>query len=158
RNTGLDLVVRVTGLVGVSFPSFWLATMFLLIASVVFHWLPPLIFVGPQQDIRVNLSQMLMPVLALAAGHCAVTMRMTRSAVLEVLRRDYMRTAQAKGLLSRTVITVHGLRNALIPVITVLGLQMGYLLGGTVIVEQIFGIPGMGWLLLNGIYQRDYPV
>jgi peptide/nickel transport system permease protein len=158
RNTGVDLVVRVAGLAGVSFPSFWLATMFLLIASLAFHWLPPLIFVGPQQDIGANLSQMLLPVLALAAGHCAVTMRMTRSAVLEVLRRDYMRTARAKGLLSRTIIAVHGLRNALIPVITVLGLQMGYLLGGTVIIEQIFGIPGMGWLLLNGIYQRDYPV
>jgi peptide/nickel transport system permease protein len=158
RNTWLDLIVRVGALVGVSFPSFWLATMFLLISSLAFHWLPPLIFVGPQQDIRVNLSQMLMPVLALAAGHCAVTMRMTRSAVLEVLRRDYVRTARAKGLLNRTVVMVHSLRNALVPVITVLGLQVGYLLGGTVIIEQIFGLPGMGWLLLNGIYQRDYPI
>jgi peptide/nickel transport system permease protein len=158
RNTWLDLLVRVAGLIGVSFPSFWLATMLLLISSLAFHWLPPPIFVGPQQDVRVNLSQMLMPMLSLAAGHSAVTMRMTRSAVLEVLRRDYMRTARAKGLLERTVIMVHGLKNALIPVITVLGLQMGYLLGGTVIIEQIFSIPGMGWLLLNGIYQRDYPV
>jgi peptide/nickel transport system permease protein len=158
RNTWLDLVVRLAGLVGVSFPSFWLATMFLLISSLIFHWLPPPIFVGPQQDVGVNLAQMLMPILSLAAGHSAVTMRMTRSAVLEVLRRDYIRTARAKGLLEQTVIMVHALKNALIPIITILGLQMGYLLGGTVIIEQIFSIPGMGWLLLNGIYQRDYPV
>jgi peptide/nickel transport system permease protein len=157
RNSWTDLVVRVVGLVGVSFPSFWLATLFLLIAALAFHWLPDPIFVSPFQNLGGNLSQMLMPTLALAAGLSAVVMRQTRSAVLEVLRRDYVRTAQAKGLRERTVIVAHVLRNSLIPVVTVVGLQVGFLLSGTVIIEQIYSIPGMGWLLLNGIYQRDYP-
>jgi peptide/nickel transport system permease protein len=157
RNSWTDLLVRVTGLVGLSFPSFWLATLFLLIASLVFHWLPAPIFVSPFQDLGGNLSQILMPTVALAAGLSAVTMRQTRSAVLEVLRRDYVRTARAKGLREQTVIVGHVLRNAQIPVITVVGLQVGFLLSGTVIIEQIYSIPGMGWLLLNGIYQRDYP-
>jgi ABC-type dipeptide/oligopeptide/nickel transport system permease component len=101
---------------------------------------------------------MFLPVLSLGLGLSAVVMRMTRSSMLEVLGQDFIRVARAKGLATRTVLLRHALRNALIPIVTVLGLQMGFLLGGVVITEQIFGLPGLGWTLLNGVYQRDYPV
>lgn len=158
RNSSTDLVTRLVGLIGLSFPNFWLATMLLLVASLYLRWLPPPIFVTLREDWTTNLSQMLLPTIALAAGLTAVVMRMTRSAMLEVMRRDFVRTARAKGLSERVILSRHALKNALIPVITVIGVQMGYLLGGTVIIEQIFSLPGMGWLLLNGVYQRDYPM
>jgi ABC-type dipeptide/oligopeptide/nickel transport system permease component len=101
---------------------------------------------------------MFLPVLSLALGLAAVVLRMTRSSMLEVLGQEYVKVARAKGLASRTVLLRHALRNALIPIVTVLGLQTGFLLGGVVINEQIFGLPGLGWTLLNGVYQRDYPV
>ena len=101
---------------------------------------------------------MFLPVLSLGLGLSAVVVRMTRSSMLEVLGQDFIRVARAKGLATRTVLLRHALRNALIPIVTVLGLQMGFLLGGVVITEQIFGLPGLGWTLLNGVYQRDYPV
>ena len=105
-----------------------------------------------------DLQQMFLPVLSLGLGLSAVVMRMTRSSMLEVLGQDFIRVARAKGLATRTVLLRHALRNALIPIVTVLGFQMGFLLGGVVITEQIFGLPGLGWTLLNGVYQRDYPV
>jgi peptide/nickel transport system permease protein len=101
---------------------------------------------------------MFLPVLSLGLGLSAVVVRMTRSSMLEVLGQDFVRVAQAKGLSAAAVLLRHALRNALIPIVTVLGLQTGYLLGGVVITEQIFGLPGLGWTLLNGVYQRDYPV
>jgi ABC-type dipeptide/oligopeptide/nickel transport system permease component len=101
---------------------------------------------------------MFLPVLSLGLGLSAVVMRMTRSSMLEVLGQDFIRVARAKGLATRTILLRHALRNALIPIVTVLGLQTGFLLGGVVITEQIFGLPGLGWTLLNGVYQRDYPV
>src|SRR5437016_2908844 len=116
------------------------------------------ICVTPWQDLPVNLEQMFLPVISLALGLAAVVLRMTRSSMLEVLGQDYVRVAQAKGLSDSIVLLRHALRNALIPIVTVLGLQMGTLLGGVVITEQIFGLPGLGWTLLNGVYQRDYPV
>jgi peptide/nickel transport system permease protein len=128
------------------------------VASFAFHWLPALIFVPPWQDPWVNLQQMFLPILSLALGLAAVVVRMTRSSMLEVLGQEYVKVARAKGLGSRVVLLRHALRNALIPIVTVLGLQMGFLLGGVVITEQIFGLPGLGWTLLNGVYQRDYPV
>jgi peptide/nickel transport system permease protein len=106
----------------------------------------------------MNLQQMFLPVLSLALGLSAVVVRMTRSSMLEVLGQDFIRVARAKGLATRAVLLRHALRNALIPIVTVLGLQTGFLLGGVVITEQIFGLPGLGWTLLNGVYQRDYPV
>jgi peptide/nickel transport system permease protein len=106
----------------------------------------------------VNLQQMFLPVLSLTLGLSAVVVRMTRSSMLEVLGQDFVKVALAKGLPARTVLLRHALRNALIPIVTVLGLQTGFLLGGVVITEQIFGLPGLGWTLLNGVYQRDYPV
>jgi ABC-type dipeptide/oligopeptide/nickel transport system permease component len=101
---------------------------------------------------------MFLPVLSLSLGLSAVVVRMTRSSMLEVLGQDFVKVARAKGLSARAVLLRHALRNALIPIVTVIGLQMGYLLGGVVITEQIFGLPGLGWTLLNGVYQRDYPV
>jgi peptide/nickel transport system permease protein len=158
RSSATDLITRLTGLIGLSFPSFWLATMLLLISSLYFRWLPPPIFVSLRENPSQNLAQMALPTISLAAGLSAIVMRMTRSAMLEVLRRDYVRTARAKGLPERAVVVRHALKNALIPVITVIGVQAGYLLGGAVVIEQIFSLPGLGWLLLNGVYQRDYPM
>lgn len=158
RNSFIDFVVRMLGTIGLSLPNFWLATMLLLIASLYFRWGAALVYVSPLDDPIENLKQMLLPALALALGLTAVVMRMTRSSMLEVLSQDYIRTARAKGLRERLVIYRHALRNALMPVLTVVGIQTGHLLGGAVIVEQIYGLPGLGWFLLNGIYQRDYPV
>jgi peptide/nickel transport system permease protein len=158
RNSRIDFAARTFGLLGLSLPSFWLATMLILGASVWLRWLPPIIFVSFRDDPLENLKQMLLPTISLAMPLIAVTMRLTRSAMLEVLRQDYVRTARAKGLRERTVVYRHALRNALVPVVTIVGIQMGHLLGGAVIIEQIFGLPGVGWMLLQGIYQRDYPV
>ena len=158
RSARLKIVVQIVGLLGLSIPNFWIAVVLIIVASFAFHWLPALIFVTPWQDPWVNLQQMFLPVLSLALGLAAVVVRMTRSSMLEVLGQDYVKVARAKGLEGRVVLLRHALRNALIPIVTVLGLQMGFLLGGTVITEQIFGLPGLGWTLLNGVYQRDYPV
>jgi peptide/nickel transport system permease protein len=158
RNGWADFWARLLGLIGLSVPNFWLATILILVASFQFRWSPALIYVPPTQDPLANLQQMLLPTISLAVFLTAIVMRMTRSTVLEVLGEDYVRTAFAKGLRERVVITRHVLRNALIPVVTIIGLQAGTLLGGVVVIEQLFGLPGLGWTLLNGIYQRDYPV
>jgi peptide/nickel transport system permease protein len=158
RNGWADFCARLLGLIGLSVPNFWLATILILVASFQFRWSPALIYVPPTQDPLANLQQMLLPTLSLAVFLIAIVMRMTRSTVLEVLGEDYVRTAFAKGLRERVVLTRHVLRNALIPVVTIVGLQAGTLLGGVVVIEQLFGLPGLGWTLLNAIYQRDYPV
>jgi peptide/nickel transport system permease protein len=158
RSMRVRTLVQIVGLLGLSLPSFWIAILLILGASFLFGWLPALIYVSPWSDPWVNLQQMLLPVTSLALGLSAVVVRMTRSSMLEVLGRDFIRVARAKGLGTRAVLLRHALRNALVPVVTVLGLQTGYLLGGVVITEQIFGLPGLGWTLLNGVYQRDYPV
>jgi peptide/nickel transport system permease protein len=158
RNGIIAWLAQVIGLLGLSLPSFWLALLLLLIASRQFQWYPAIIWVSPWEDLRANLEQMLLPVLAMSGSLIAVIMRMTRSAMLEVLNQDYIRTARAKGLKERLVIARHAFRNALIPVITIVGLQLGHLLGGSVVVEQIFGLPGIGSMILTGINQRDYPV
>jgi peptide/nickel transport system permease protein len=158
RNSMLDFVVRLVAMVGLSVPNFWLAAMLLLFTSVVFRWQPSLRLVPFWEDPLTNLSQLWMPVLALSLALMAVVMRMTRSSMLEVLRQEYMQTARAKGLLPRVIMLRHALKNALIPVVTVLGIQMGALLGGTVIIEVIFGLPGLGRLLVDAISNRDYPM
>ena len=158
RNGNVDFWARAGGLVGLAFPNFWLATMFLLITSLAFHWVPNVIFIPLSQDVGGNLVQMFLPSLALSVGLMAVEMRMARASMLEVLRQDYIRTARAKGLREGVVVFKHALRNAFIPVITVIGIQIGNLIGGSVIIEQIFGLPGVGWFLLQGIFGRDYPV
>ena len=158
RNGALDFVSHIIGLLGLSIPNFWLATMLLLVTSLYLDWQSALIWVSPFKDLWANLQQMLLPVLSLSAVLMAVVMRMMRSSMLEVLGQDYVRTARSKGLRERVVLIRHAFKNAAIPVITVQGIQVGYLLGGAVVIEQIFGMPGIGWLILNGIYQRDYPV
>ena len=158
RSVRVKTLVQIVGLLGLSVPNFWIAVLLIIIASYLFHWLPALIYVPPWAQPWVNLQQMFLPVLSLALGLAAVVVRMTRSSMLEVLEQEYVKVAQAKGVPAMGVLLRHALRNALIPIVTVLGLQMGYLLGGVVITEQIFGLPGLGWMLLNGVYQRDYPV
>ena len=158
RNSRTDFWARAAGLIGLAFPNFWLATMFLLITSLFFHWVPPVIWIPPTTDLAGNLVQMFLPALALSVQLMAVEMRMARASMLEVLRQDYIRTARAKGLREARVLFRHALKNSFIPVITVIGIQVGNLMGGSVIIEQIFGLPGVGWLLLQGIFGRDYPV
>ena len=158
RNRAIDFTARLFGLFGLSMPVFWLAALLILGGASFLHWLPPVIYAPLSQAPLQNLKQMAFPTLALALSLVAVIMRMTRSSMLEVLGQDYIQTARAKGAPEGRVVLRHALRNALIPVVTVIGVQFGYLLGGSVVVEQIFGLPGLGFMLLNAIYQRDYPV
>jgi peptide/nickel transport system permease protein len=158
RSLRVRTLVQIVGVLGLSLPNFWIAILLIIGASSLFGWLPALIYVSPWADPWVNVQQMFLPVLSLSLGLSAVVVRMTRSSMLEVLGQDFIRVARAKGLSTRAVLLRHTLRNALIPIVTVLGLQTGFLLGGVVITEQIFGLPGLGWTLLNGVYQRDYPV
>jgi peptide/nickel transport system permease protein len=159
RHTRLDSAVRVLGLVGLSIPNFWLASMMILVVSTQARGvLPTSGFTPPSQDLLGSLRSLLLPSVALAVANMAILMRMTRSSMLEVLRQEYVNTARSKGLVERAVVYRHALRNALIPVATIAGVQVGYLLGGAIIVEQIFALPGVGTLILNGILQRDYPV
>ncbi len=153
-----DVVAHLVGLVGLAIPSFWLAIMLLLVTALYIPWSPKLIWVSPFEDPVENLQQLVLPVIALSLSLIAVVMRMTRSSMLEVLSQDYVRTAWSKGLRERVIVLRHALRNALIPVVTVIGLQIGNLLGGAVVIEQIFGLPGIGWMILTAINQRDYPV
>jgi peptide/nickel transport system permease protein len=157
-NTSLDFAARVGGLIGLSVPNFWFATLALLATSLFLHWIPPVTWIPPWQDLLGNLQQMAIPALAISVYLMATVMRMTRASMLEVLRQDYIRTARAKGAPSRSVMFRHALRNSLIPVITVIGFQVGTLIGGATIVEVIFGLPGMGYTLVQGIFSRDYTV
>ena len=158
RDSAHDYAARVGGLVGVSIPSFWLATLLLLFTSRVFGWVPPLNYVSPFDDPIANLSQFILPAISISVFTLAIVMRMVRATMLEVLGQDYVRTARAKGVSRRTVISKHALRNALIPVITIVGFEIGVLIGGAAIVEIIFGLPGVGYVLLQAIFGRDYPV
>lgn len=158
RNGATDLAAHTVTLLGLSMPYFWVASLLLLASSALLQWSPSLIWVSPFERPLTNLSQIALPVLSLSAGLMAIVMRMARSAMLEVLDQDYIRTARANGVRERGVMVRHALRNAAIPIITVIGLQTGYLLGGAVVIEQIFGLPGIGLMILDGIYQRDYPV
>ncbi len=153
-----DYAGTTLALLGLSLPSFWLATMLTIVFSVMWHLLPPAGFVPFPADPLGNLRDLILPAVALGTGLAAVVMRYTRSAMLEVVRQEYIQTARLKGLPERMVIAKHALKNALMPVVTVIGLQTAYLLGGVVIIEQIFEWPGVGKLLLNAVYQRDYPL
>jgi len=159
QNSVIDLFGRFLALIGLSMPNFWLGTLIILILSRYFGIMPNSgnftnFFVAPLE----NLKQMIFPAITLGFAFTASVMRTTRSAMLEVMRQDYVRTAESKGLSRRKVIVNHSLVNALIPVITIIGIEFGYLLGGAVIVEDVFALPGIGRLLLNGIQQRDYAV
>ena len=154
---GLDLVIRTFSLVGLSIPSFWLGTLLILLLSTVFHVMPNAgDYVAPTQDLPRNLSQLIFPAFSLGLGFSASIMRTTRAEMLEVLSQDYIRTARAKGLRRRAIIWPHALRNSLIPIITLVGIEMGYLLGGAVLVETVFALPGLGQMIYTAIVQRDY--
>jgi peptide/nickel transport system permease protein len=154
----IDFSCRLLGLIGLSVPGFWLATMLILLVSVSLGRLPPLEFSPLWVNPLANLQIIFLPALTLGVGMAAAVMRMTRSSFLEVLRQEYIRTARAKGLREQIILARHALKNAAIPIITVVGLQIGVLLGGTVIIEEIFSLPGLGRFLLDAIYQRDYPL
>jgi peptide/nickel transport system permease protein len=158
QNTQTDFWVRIISLLGVSMPSFWMAVLLLLLTSVYLKIRIPIMWADPIKDPLGNLQIMFLPALAVSTNLMGSVARYTRSGMLEVMRQDYVRTARAKGLKDRAVLFRHALKNALIPVITVIGLQLGALLGGSVIIEQIFGLPGIGWLMIQAISQRDYPV
>ena len=158
QDTPGDYLARSFSILLLAVPSFWLGTMVVVFPSIWWGWSPPIEFTPFMQSPYRNLQQMLLPGMVLGAALSAITMRLTRTMMLEVLRQDYIRTAWAKGLTERLVIVRHALRNALIPVVTLIGLQAPLLIGGAVIIEQIFVIPGMGLLLLEAVQQRDYPV
>jgi peptide/nickel transport system permease protein len=158
QNTWVDYLFRAVSIAGLSVPNFWLGTMAILILSRYFLWSPPLGYTAFTDDPLINLQQMIWPAIILGYSLAAVTSRMTRSSLLEVLREDYIRTAWAKGLSERVIVLRHAFRNALLPVLTLSAIQLGTLLGGTVIMETIFTLPGIGRYLVDSIFHRDYPV
>jgi peptide/nickel transport system permease protein len=158
QDTRGDYLARSFSILLLAVPSFWLGTMVVVFPSIWWGWSPPIEYAQFAESPATNLKQMLLPGAVLGAALSAITMRLTRTMMLEVLRQDYIRTAWAKGLSERLVIVRHALRNAMIPVVTLIGLQAPLLIGGAVIIEQIFVIPGMGLLLLDAVQQRDYPV
>jgi peptide/nickel transport system permease protein len=158
QDTKSDLLFRSISILLLAVPSFWLGTMVMVFPSIWWGWSPEVNYVKFSDDPLQNMKQMLVPALVLGTSLSAVTMRMTRTMMLEVLRQDYIRTAWAKGLSERVVVVRHAVRNALIPVVTLIGLQAPLLIGGAVIIEQIFVLPGMGLMMLDAVSQRDYPV
>ena len=158
RNTAWDYGANAIALWGLSTPNFWLGIMLILLFSVTLGWLPASGFVSPFEDLKANLAALIMPAFVLGNAIAAVLMRHTRSAMLQVLSSDYVRTARAKGLNERSVVLKHALRNALIPVITLGALELGTLLSGAVLTEQVFTIPGFGKLIVDAVFNRDYAV
>ena len=156
QDTWIDYLVRIFSIAGLSIPSFWLGIVIILGFLIFFKWLPPLTFTSFWVDPKANLMQLIWPALAVGYRYSAVATRMTRSAVLEVLREDYIRTARAKGLWERVVLTRHALKNAMLPVITVIGLEFAFLIGGLVVTEQVFNLNGIGMLFVESITRRDY--
>ena len=158
QETVFDYIGRSFSILALAVPSFWLGTMVVILPAMWWGWTPPNNIVPFFEQPWENLKTFITPALILGASLSAVTMRMTRSMMLEVLRQDYVRTAWAKGLRERTVVLRHALKNAMIPVVTLIGLLVPFLFGGTVIIEQIFQLPGIGQLLFDAVSQRDYPI
>ncbi len=158
QDTGTDYALRSFAIAGLSIPGFWIATMILVFGAIWFKWVPPMDYIPFREDPIQNLSQLVAPSLVLSLALSAGIMRMTRTMMLEVMREDYIRTARAKGLTGWTVVIRHSLKNAMIPVVSIMGIQLAFLVGGTVIMESIFVLPGMGKYLLDAITWRDYPV
>jgi peptide/nickel transport system permease protein len=158
RGTAGDGVIRVAATLGLSLPAFWQGAVLILVTSVALGWMPSLSWTPLTRDPRANLAIMALPALTLGTATAAAIARMARSSMLDVLQREYVRTARAKGLPEGLVTFRHALRNALIPVVTVAGVQFGYIVGGIVVVEDVFTLPGVGRLLLDAVLQRDYPV
>ncbi len=158
QDTPGDYVTRVITIAGIALPNFWVAVMTIFFLVLIFNWAPPLAYVPPWEDPWVNFQQLIFPAIALGTSNMAFIARITRSAMLEVLHEDYIRTARSKGLGERIVISRHALRNALLPVVTLTGYEFGRLISGTVIIEVIFLVPGMGRLLITSIFHRDFPM
>jgi peptide/nickel transport system permease protein len=156
QDTWIDYTVRIFSIAGLATPSFWLGIVFILALLIIFKWLPPMVFtpfwVNPWQ----NLLQLIWPALAVGYRYSAVATRMTRSAMLEVLREDYIRTARAKGLWQRLILSRHALKNAMLPVLTVIALEFAFLMGGLVVTEQVFNLNGLGMLFVESVAHRDY--
>lgn len=157
RGRGADYASNGLALFGLSIPSFWFGIMLILLFSVYLKWLPSAGFIPFSQSPGANLAHLVMPAFVLGTGVAAVLMRQTRSGMLETLRTDYVRTARAKGLSEWVVVGKHALRNSLVTVATVIGLQFGILLSGVAVTEEVFGLPGIGQLTINAVFQRDYP-
>ena len=156
QDTWVDYSVRIFSIAGLAMPSFWLGIVLILLMLVVFKWLPPMVYtpfwVSPWQ----NLAQLIWPALAVGYRYSAVATRMTRSAMLEVLREDYIRTARAKGLMQKLILSRHALKNAMLPVMTVVAIEFAFLIGGLVVTEQVFNLNGIGLLFVQAVAHRDY--
>ena len=156
QDTWVDYGVRVFTIAGLATPSFWLGTLMILCMLIVFKWVPPMVFTPLWVDPWQNLTQLIWPALAVGYRYCAVGTRMMRSTMLEVLREDYIRTARAKGLWLKLILTRHALKNAILPVLTVISMEFAFLLGGLVVTEQVFNLNGLGMLFVEAISHRDY--
>ena len=153
----MDYVSRVIAIAGLSMPSFWVAMLLILVLVTQFEWLPPLEYVPIWENPVRSLTQSIFPAIAVGFAQIGLIARMTRSSLLEVLREDYVRTALAKGLRERVVVQRHALKNAFLPVLTIFGLQLGFSIGGIVVVETVFNLPGLGLFLVESVVFRDYP-
>ena len=158
QDTPIDYIARLISFLGVSLPTFVVGMTIVYLLVKFFNWIPPLAYVPPWEDPLTNMSQLIFPALSQGFFMMAFVARVTRSSMLEVLREDYIRTARSKGLREMRVVYIHALQNAFLPILTVTGWAFGVLVGGSVITEQIFALPGMGRLLVDGVLQRDYPV
>jgi peptide/nickel transport system permease protein len=156
KDTWIDHLVRVFSIAGLAVPSFWLGMIIILLLLTYFSWIPPLTFTPFFEDPLKNLSQLIWPAVAVGFRYSSVAMRMMRSSVLEVLQEDYVRTARAKGVYERLVVTRHAMRNALLPVVTVVGLEFAFLIGGLVVTEQVFNLNGIGKLFVQAVSRGDY--
>src|SRR5437667_169306 len=156
QDTWVDYVVRIFSIAGLATPSFWLGIVFILMLLIVFKWLPPMVYTPFWIDPWQNMLQLIWPALAVGYRYSAVAMRMTRSAMLEVLREDYIRTARAKGLWQKLILSRHALKNAMLPVLTVIALEFAFLMGGLVVTEQVFNLNGLGMLFVESVARRDY--
>jgi peptide/nickel transport system permease protein len=156
QDSWVDYAVRIFSIAGLAMPSFWLGIVLILLMLVVFKWLPPMVYtpfwVNPWQ----NMLQLIWPALAVGYRYSAVATRMTRSAMLEVLREDYIRTARAKGLMQKLILSRHALKNAMLPVMTVVAIEFAFLIGGLVVTEQVFNLNGIGMLFVQAVAHRDY--
>jgi peptide/nickel transport system permease protein len=158
QDTALDYVLRVLSLAGLSMPAFWLGMVIILTLVAWLGWLPPLTYVSPRENFGLHAIQFLLPALAVGYRSSALIMRITRSSLLEVMREDYIRTARAKGQSGGVVIWRHALKNAILPVVTVIGIEFAFLLGGLVVTETVFNLPGVARFLVEAILWRDYPI
>ena len=156
QDTWIDYAVRLFSIAGLAMPSFWLGIVLILLMLVVFKWLPPMVYTPFWTNPVQNLAQLIWPALAVGYRYSAVATRMTRSAMLEVLREDYIRTARAKGLMQKLILARHALKNAMLPVLTVVALEFAFLIGGLVVTEQVFNLNGIGLLFVQAVAHRDY--